>query len=167
MTSLDGGLIFERQTRLFGQSMTQTSGAASFTFIANIEEQTFQPDFDSAELTFSYGQLFRIRAFRVMIALDDANQLSVGVTSRYFDNETGEEKLSASLGQIYYFRDRSRLNPGDPVLPRHTSPLAGGVLLVAEPASGNLRASALYDTNDNTFDAASCQATYFPGRGRC
>jgi hypothetical protein len=26
-----------------------------------------------------------------------------------------------------------------------------------------IAASALYDTNDNTFDAASAQATYFPG----
>ena len=28
-----------------------------------------------------------------------------------------------------------------------------------------MRASALYDTNDNTFDAASAQATYFPRPG--
>ena len=126
MASLDGGLIFERQTSFFGQSMTQTLEPRVYYLFSQYEEQIFQPDFDTAELTFSYGQLFRDTRFSGNDRLDDANQLSVGVTSRYFDNETGEEKLSASLGQIYYFRDREvRLNAFDPVLAENTSPLAG------------------------------------------
>ena len=133
MTSLDGGLVFERQTSLFGQSMTQTLEPRVFYLYSQYEEQLLQPDFDSAELTFSYGQLFRDTRFSGNDRLDDANQVSVGVTSRYFDNETGEEKLSASLGKIYYFRDREvRLNPGDPVLAEATSP-SRRVCLVAQP----------------------------------
>ena len=98
--------------------------------------------------------------------IDSTTQISsVGVTSRYFDNETGEEKLSASLGQIYYFRDRAvRLNAFDPVLAEKTSPLAGEFSW-SPNQNWKLRASALYDTNDNTFDAASAQATYFPWSG--
>lgn len=165
MASLDGGLIFERQTSLFGQSMTQTLEPRAYYLYSQYEEQTFQPDFDSAELTFSYGQLFRDTRFSGNDRLDDANQLSIGVTSRYFDNETGEEKLSASLGQIYYFRDREvRLNAFDPVLAENTSPLAGEFSW-SPSQQWQLRASALYDTNDNTFDAASAQATYFPWSG--
>jgi len=165
MASLDGGLIFERQTSLFGQSMTQTLEPRVYYLYSQFEEQAFQPDFDSAELTFSYGQLFRDTRFSGNDRLDDANQLSVGVTSRYFDNETGEEKLSASLGQIYYFRDREvRLNALDPVLAENTSPLAGEFSW-SPSQHWKLRASALYDTNDNTFDAASAQATYFPRPG--
>ena len=165
MASLDGGLIFERQTSLFGQSMTQTLEPRVYYLYSQYEEQNFQPDFDSAELTFSYGQLFRDTRFSGNDRLDDANQLSVGVTSRYFDNETGEEKLSASLGQIYYFRDREvRLNAFDPVLAENTSPLAGEFSW-SPSQQWQLRASALYDTNDNTFDAASAQATYFPWSG--
>ena len=165
MASLDGGLIFERQTSLFGQSMTQTLEPRVYYLYSQYEEQTFQPDFDSAELTFSYGQLFRDTRFSGNDRLDDANQLSVGVTSRYFDNETGEEKLSASLGQIYYFRDREvRLNAFDPILAENTSPLAGEFSW-SPSQQWQLRASALYDTNDNTFDATSAQATYFPWSG--
>ena len=165
MASLDGGLIFERQTSFFGQSMTQTLEPRLYYLYSQYEEQIFQPDFDTAELTFSYGQLFRDTRFSGNDRLDDANQLSVGVTSRYFDNETGEEKLSASLGQIYYFRDREiRLNAFDPVLAENTSPLAGEFSWSPNP-QWQLRASALYDTNDNTFDAASAQATYFPWSG--
>ncbi len=165
MASLDGGLIFERQTKLFGQSMTQTLEPRVYYLYSKYEEQIFQPDFDTAELTFSYGQLFRDTRFSGNDRLDDANQLSVGVTSRYFDNETGEEKLSVSLGQIYYFRDREvRLNALDPELVENTSPLAGEFSWSPNP-QWQLRASALYDTNDNTFDAASAQATYFPWSG--
>ena len=165
MTSFDGGLIFERQTSLFGQSMTQTLEPRAYYLYSQYEDQRFQPDFDSAELTFSYGQLFRDTRFSGNDRLDDANQLSVGVTSRYFDNETGEEKLSASLGQIYYFRDREvRLNPGDPVLAEASSPLAAELAWLPNQ-QWKLRGSALYDPNDNTFDAASAQATYFPYSG--
>ena len=145
--------------------MTQTLEPRLYYLYSQYEEQIFQPDFDTAELTFSYGQLFRDTRFSGNDRLDDANQLSVGVTSRYFDNETGEEKLSASLGQIYYFRDREvRLNAFDPVLAENTSPLAGEFSWSPNP-QWQLRASALYDTNDNTFDAASAQATYFPWSG--
>ena len=165
MTSLDSGLIFERQTSLFGQSMTQTLEPRAYYLYSQYEEQRYQPSFDSAELTFNYGQLFRDTRFSGNDRLDDANQLSVGVTSRYFDNKTGEERLSASLGQIYYFRDREvRLNAFDPVLAENTSPLAGEFSW-SPNQQWQLRASALYDTNDNTFDAASAQATYFPWSG--
>lgn len=165
MASLDAGLIFERQTRLFGQAMTQTLEPRAYFLYSQFEEQRLQPDFDSAELTFSYGQLFRDTRFSGNDRLDDANQVSVGVTSRYFDNATGEEKLSASIGQIYYFRDREvRLNPGDPVLAEASSPIAAEFSW-SPSTQWKIGASALYDTNDNTFDAASGQATYFPWSG--
>ena len=70
-----------------------------YYLFSQYEEQIFQPDFDTAELTFSYGQLFRDTRFSGNDRLDDANQLSVGVTSRYFDNETGEEKLVRSCAE--------------------------------------------------------------------
>ena len=35
-----------------------------------------------------------------------ANQLTVSLTSRILSDSTGEELLNASIGQIYYFRDR-------------------------------------------------------------
>ena len=69
------------------------------------------------------------------------------------------------MGQIYYFRDREvRLNPGDPVLAEASSPLAAELAWLPSE-QWKLRASALYDLNDNTFDAASAQATYFPWSG--
>ena len=38
--------------------------------------------------------------------IGDANQISYALTTRLLDQYTGEEKLRASIGQIYYFEDR-------------------------------------------------------------
>jgi len=162
MASLDGGLIFERQTTLGGTSMTQTLEPRAYYLYSEYEQQTGHPDFDSAELTFSYNQLYRDTRFSGHDRIDDANQLSLGVTTRFINNKTGNETLSASVGQIYYLRDREvRLNPFDPDLGEHTSAIAAE--LIWSPSSKwQLRSSLLYDTNQNTFDAAYAQASFKP-----
>ena len=162
MASLDGGLIFERQTTLGGTSMTQTLEPRAYYLYSEYEQQTGHPDFDSAELTFSYNQLYRDTRFSGHDRIDDANQLSLGVTTRFINNKTGNETLSASVGQIYYLRDREvRLNPFDPDLGEHTSAIAAE--MVWSPSSKwQLRSSLLYDTNQNTFDAAYAQASFKP-----
>ena len=163
--SVDGGLIFERQTTLGGAAMTQTLEPRVYYLYSEFDEQPYQPVFDSAELTFSYGQLYRDTRFSGNDRLDDANQLSAGVTTRFFDNTTGEERLNASIGQIFYFKDRKiRLNATDPVLAEATSPIAGEFNWLPNSA-WRISASALYDTNDNTFDAASAQVTLFTDHG--
>ena len=125
MASLDGGLMFERQTTLGGRLMTQTLEPRAYFLYSEHKDQTGQPDFDSAELTFSYDQLYRDTRFSGNDRIDDANQLSVGVTTRFIDNDTGNETLSASIGQIFYFRDREvRLNQFDPDLTEATSSVA-------------------------------------------
>lgn len=160
MGSLDSGLIFERQVNFGGKLMTQTLEPRAYYLFSEYDDPAGQPDFDSAELTFSYNQLYRDTRFSGHDRIDDANQLSLGVTSRFFDNQTGEEILSASLGQIVYFRDRKvRLSPLDSALAENTSPIAAE--LTWSPSSRwRLRASLLYDTNENTFDAAYAQAGY-------
>ena len=162
MASLDGGLILERQTTLGGTSMTQTLEPRAYYLYSEYEQQTGHPDFDSAELTFSYNQLYRDTRFSGHDRIDDANQLSLGVTTRFINNKTGNETLSASVGQIYYLRDREvRLNPFDPDLGEHTSAIAAE--MVWSPSSKwQLRSSLLYDTNQNTFDAAYVQASFKP-----
>jgi len=158
--SLDSGLIFERQVDWNKSRLTQTLEPRIYYRYSEQTEQTDLPDFDSAELTFSYQQLYRDSRFAGYDRIDDANQLSLGVTSRFFDRESGREHLSVSLGQIVYFRDREiRLNGTDPVLNERQSPLATEV---AWQPGGRwwLRANALYDYRDNRFDAASLQAIY-------
>ena len=165
MGSIDGGLLFERQTSMLGSEMTQTLEPRAYYLYSEYDDPTGQPDFDSAELTFSYSQLYRDTRFSGHDRIDDANQVSLGVTTRFFDNSTGEEVLSASIGQIVYFRDREvRLNALDPALAEATSPIAAEATW-SPNQRWRARASLLYDTNDNTFDAAYAQASYTTASG--
>ncbi len=160
LLSLDGGLFFDRQTRFAGRSLLQTLEPRVYYLYSEYEDQRDQPDFDSAELTFSYNQLFRETRFSGHDRLDDANQLSVGLTTRYIDNENGREKFSATIGQILYFEDyQVRLNPGDPVLDNSRSEMAGE--LTFDPNDRfNLRTSAIWDPNNDRMDSGNFQASY-------
>jgi LPS-assembly protein len=164
--SLDGGLIFERSASLAGASMTQTLEPRLFYLYSQHEEQTGQPDFDTAELTFSYNQLFRDTRFSGHDRLDDANQLAIGVTTRFFADSDGRERLNASIGQLFYFRDREvRLGRRDPALTESTSATAVEFNWLPNEV-WTFRSSILYDTNENRFDAASIQLNHRPGDGR-
>jgi LPS-assembly protein len=95
---------------------------------APYEDQSSLPNFDTAANTFTYQQLFRDSRFAGGDRLDDANQLSLGLTSRIIDPSTGEEVLRASVGQIQYLRDRVvRLDPAAPVATDGSSGLAAQV----------------------------------------
>ena len=145
--------------------MTQTLEPRAYFLYSQFEDQTRHPDFDSAELTFTYNQLYRDTRFSGNDRIDDANQLSLGVTTRFIENETGETKLEASLGQIFYFRDREvRLNRFDPDLDETVSAIAAEATWYPS-SQWRLRSSLLYDPNENTFDAAYAQANYQPGNG--
>ena len=87
------------------------------------------------------------------------------MTTRFIENETGETKLEASVGQIFYFRDREvRLNRFDPDLDETVSAIAAEATWYPS-SQWRLRSSLLYDPNENTFDAAYAQANYQPGNG--
>ena len=53
--NIDAGLIFERSTSFAGEGMTQTLEPRVYYLYSQYDDQTGQPDFDSAELTFSYN----------------------------------------------------------------------------------------------------------------
>ena len=164
--NVDGGLIFERATTFGGQSASQTLEPRVFYLYSEYDEQRGQPDFDSAELTFSYTQLFRDTRFSGHDRLDDANQISVGVTTRFFADSDGRERLNASIGQIFYFRDREvRLKARSPVLDESLSATAVEFNWFPNE-TWSVRSSMLYDTEDNEFDALSAQVGYRPITGQ-
>lgn len=110
--SLDTGLVFEREQG----SVLQTLEPRAFYLFAPFQQQDDLPNFDTATTTFSYAQLFRDSRFSGGDRLDDANQLSLGLTSRLIDGNSGDEIIRASIGQIAYLRDRKvGLYPNSPV----------------------------------------------------
>ena len=153
---IDGGLIFERPLNLFGASMVQTLEPRLYYLHQDFEDQSELPRFDSTPLTFQYRQLFRENRFSGVDRIGDANQLSVGVTSRVLDGATGQERFRVSVGQIRYFEDRRVTFSGAPI----DGDLQPGSAIATELAGSvggalSWRGVVLWDPHDNEVDEGS------------
>jgi LPS-assembly protein len=104
--SVDTGLFFERDMTFRGAAAVHTLEPRVFYLYQEYEDQDDLPLFDVSNLTFRYDQLWRDNRFSGVDRIGDANQISVGLTSRLLDAASGREFLRASIGQIRYFEDR-------------------------------------------------------------
>lgn len=109
VASLDSGLVFERDSQWFGQAYRQTLEPRAFYYYAGRTDQDDIYNFDSDSLTFSYSQLFRDYRLAGEDYIDDANQVSLGVSSRLLSPSTGREVLRMGIGQTYYLENREIL----------------------------------------------------------
>ncbi len=141
--SIDSGLVFEREARFFGQSMTQTLEPRLFYVRTPYRDQSQFPNFDSAEADLSFAQLFTENRFIGHDRISDANQLTAAVASRFIE-PSGEERMRFALGQRFYFSDqRVSLNAGS-IVPDSRSDLllaASGKLSSTLSVDGNIQFS--------------------------
>jgi LPS-assembly protein len=125
--SLDSGLVFERDTDWFGHASLQTLEPRLFYLYTPYKNQDDLPVFDTNEIGFSFGSLFRENRFTGQDRIGDANQLTLALTSRTLAEHNGAELLRASIGQIYYFRDLRVQLPNEPIITNNSSTLASEV----------------------------------------
>jgi len=104
--SLDGGLIFERPVRIFGQSFTQTLEPRAYYLKVPFKDQSQIPLFDTAVADFNYAQIFSENTFVGGDRIADANQLTLAATTRLLSPSNGQEAIRALIGQRYYFSDQ-------------------------------------------------------------
>ena len=104
--SLDGGLIFERDTSWFGNKTVQTLEPRLFYVYTPAEDQRDIPLFDTGRYTFNNAFLFKENRFSGPDRVGDANQVTAAITTRFLSEQTGRQYLAATLGQIFYFEDR-------------------------------------------------------------
>lgn len=104
--SLDGGLIFERDTSWFANKAVQTLEPRLFYVYTPAEDQRDIPLFDTGNYTFNDAFLFRENRFSGPDRIGDANQITAAITTRLLSQQTGRQYLAATLGQIFYFEDR-------------------------------------------------------------
>jgi LPS-assembly protein len=101
--SLDSGMYFERTGK---SGFVQTLEPRIFYLYVPYENQDALPDFDTAEFTFGFNQLFHTNRFTGADRQSDANRLTIAATTRSLDPESGNERWSFSAGQIFYFEDQ-------------------------------------------------------------
>ena len=109
VASIDGGLVFERSFSRSGGNYLQTLEPR--LFYLNIPEETDQnglPTFDTGlGANTSIDHFFRENRFFGGDRIGDTHQVSLGLTSRVINDDTGEERFNIKFGQVFYLEDRN------------------------------------------------------------
>jgi len=104
--SVDAGIYLEKNVNWFGQKALQTLEPRVFYAFAPDEEQDDIPIFDTSQVPLNnFSNIWRANRFFGEDRVGDTNQLTIGLTSRIIDNETGNQWLQASFGQLYLLDD--------------------------------------------------------------
>ncbi len=136
---LDSGLIFERDSSVFGEGGIQTLEPRLFYAYTPYKNQDEFPLFDTSQFTFGYAKLFSDNPYSGYDRIADQNSLTAALTTRFLEQD-GTERLRFTAGQKYNFtRQRVFLNRSSD----ENSPDYSDLLL---QASGQL-------TNEFSFDS--------------
>lgn len=132
---VDSGLFFDRQFQFLSQPYDQTLEPRVYYLYVPYTNQNNIPIFDTNLPPFNFGQLFQTNRFVGLDRIGDANQVATALTTRFLDENTGEQKLRMSVGEIFYLQKRKVCdNPtfangptcvDDPTLNDHNSPVIG------------------------------------------
>jgi len=112
LASVDGGLVFERDARWFGEASLQTLEPRLFYAYVPYRDQSQLPNFDSAVADFNFTQLFRENRYSGNDRIGEANQLTAALVGRVLDPVTGAERLRGAIGQRFYFASQQVTLPG-------------------------------------------------------
>lgn len=128
--SLDGGLVFERDASMLGRSFIQTLEPRAFYVRTPYRDQSYLPNYDSGENSFNFASIYTENPYVGNDRIADANLLTLGVTSRLLDENTGAESARVGIAQRVRFEDqRVRLLPGqEPLTERLSDVLVGGAV---------------------------------------
>jgi LPS-assembly protein len=106
ITSVDAGLLFERDWSVFGRNFVQTLEPRAFYVYVPYRDQSSAPVFDTALDDYNFSQLFSVNRYLGNDRIGDANQITLALSSRLLDPETGGERLRVVVGERFYFEDQ-------------------------------------------------------------
>lgn len=111
--ALDAGLLLERPAT-DGRATRITLEPRMLYLWTPYREQDALPVFDTRVPDLNFVQLFRGERYVGADRVSDANQVSLGVTSRFYDGASGRQLLAATIGQTLHLEaPRVRL-PNEP-----------------------------------------------------
>ena len=129
IASFDTGLLFERDPGSSGRKIT-LEPRLLYLYVP-YRNQDNLPVFDTAVPDLNLVELFRTNRYVGVDRMSDANQVSVGVTSRLLDARDGRQFVSATLGETFYFEAPRVLLPGETPPTHDHSDLVGQLTLSA------------------------------------
>ena len=99
--SVDSGLYFDRETSFFGSSYQQTLEPRIYYVRTPYRDQSQIPLFDTGDFGFGIPQIFSENRFTGGDRISDANQVTLGVSSRFME-QNGIERVNGTIAQRYY-----------------------------------------------------------------
>ena len=166
IASLDGGLFFDRDFKISNRAYTQTIEPRLFYAYIPNTKQTDIPIFDSSTSDLNFSTLFRENQYTGNDRINNANQLSLALTTRLIESDTGIQRLSASVGQRYYFADQKvTLNNTEIVRENNTSDIVVGLTTYLK-TNWNVNAFWQYNTTDSTSTRTTLASRFSPEPGK-
>ncbi|MGL5905422.1 MAG: LPS assembly protein LptD [Shewanella sp.] len=158
---INGQINFERATEFFEQRYRQTLEPQFQYLYVGYEDQRGIGIYDTAQLQDDYFGLFRDRRFSGLDRIADANQVTLGVTTRLFDDHN-QEVTKFSLGQIFYLQD-SKMGYEDVIFEQNQSTsILAAELDTRLSQNWYLGAGIQYDTNTSDNKKTEVTLDYRP-----
>ncbi|AEG94905.1 organic solvent tolerance protein precursor-like protein [Ramlibacter tataouinensis TTB310] len=163
--SLDGGLVFERDTALLGRNLIQTLEPRAFYVYTPFREQNFLPNYDSAYNDFNFATIYTENAFGGNDRIADNNLLTLGVSTRFLAQETGAELARFGIAQRLRFKDQRVVLPGTPPVTERLSDVLLGASLNWDPRWA-FDSTVQYNPKTSRSIRSTIGARYNPGNYR-
>jgi len=147
--SLRGSVAFERTFNYAGLEMTQTLLPQFFALHVPFEDQTNLPVFDSGLADFSLSGIYSENIFSGQDRINDADQITIGVTSKFLEYESGAEWFALTVAQRFHYDEEFvNLNASDTPRSGNRSDIlmqAGGRISQSWRANALVQYSAVLD----------------------
>jgi LPS-assembly protein len=163
--SLDSGLYFERDFGIVKNNYTQTIEPRLFYVYIPNKNQNQLPVFDTALSDLNSTTLFTENQFSGNDRINNANQVSLALTTRMIDRDTGIERFTATVGQRYYFDKQQVALPGTVLSSSNSSDIIAG-MTARLSNKWNLDATWLYNTDSSRWVRSNVLARYNPEPGK-
>jgi LPS-assembly protein len=163
--SLDSGLYFDAPAEIFNTAYTHTIEPRLFYVYIPYKDQSRIPIFDTSLSDLNLTTLFTENQFNGDDRINNANQLSLALTSRLIDDKTGIERISATIGERYYLEKQKVTLPGVDATDRYSSDIVAGVTARLS-SQWNIDAFWQYDPDQNSMTRNNLLARYNPEPGK-
>ena len=159
--SLDGGMVFERTSGSKGQRLQTVEPRFMYLYVPYRRNQEDLPLFDTTPADLNLVQLFRTNQYVGADRLSNANQVSIGLTSRLFDGRTGQQFIAGTIGQAYYF-DTPKVTLAGETLPDSQSSDLVAELDVTAFRNWNISMGVQWDPGDTRSEKGDMHFQYRP-----
>jgi LPS-assembly protein len=163
--SLDSSVAFERNSRWLDRSWVQTLEPRAFYVYTPYREQNYLPNYDSGGNAFNFASIFTENAFGGHDRISDSKLLTLGVTSRLLDPETGAEGARFGVAQRLRMQEQRVTLPDDPTAKAGISEILAGASVNLNRAWA-LDSAVQYNQKTNNMLRRMVAGRYNPGSYR-